>query len=166
MVVMVATGCGYRFAGEAIDLPGGVQKVRVELFANRTQEPYLDTLATGSVIERLMRLHNVEIVESPDAADAVLDGEVLQYSISASAYDAGDAIQSYRVTMRVAATLTRVSDGRFLWRGEAVRFEDFVSAGVDITTQEGLESEARKRAADRIAEDLSWQMATGFGAPE
>ena len=111
-----------------------------------------------------MRHHNLELTEDADAADATLDGVITQYTLSVSAYDAADAIQAYRVTMRVTAKLTRAVDGKILWRGEAIRFQDFVSSGADISEQEGLEVEARQKVADRLAEDLSWQLASGFGS--
>ena len=112
----------------------------------------------------MLRQHNVDIVDDVAMADAVVSGSVLQYSVTASAYDAQDAIQSYRVTMKIAATLRRVSDGKILWQGDAVRFQDFVSSGVDINAQEGLEAGARKQVSQRLAEDISWQMASGFGS--
>ena len=156
--------CGYQFSGSGIALPEGVNKVRIELFVNRTKEPYLDTIITDSMTYRILRQHNVEIVEDISKADAVLSGSVIRYSVAASAYDALDAIQSYRVTMKVEAMLRRVSDDKIVWQGETVRFQDFVSSGIDLSAQEGFESAARKEVAERIAEDLSWQMASGFGA--
>ncbi len=162
--MMLLSGCGYRFAGNGIDLPDGVENLHLALIENRTKEPYLDSVLTESLTFRLARQHNLQLVENPQNADAILSGEVIQYSLHASAYDKDDAIQSYRVTVKVTAKLSRVSDGKLLWRGASVRFDDFVSSGADITTEEGLERETLRRVADRIAEDLSWQMATGFGA--
>ncbi len=158
------TSCGYQFAGSGIALPEGVNKVQILLFENLTKEPYLDAIITDSMSYRLLRQHNVDIVDDVAMADAVVSGSVRQYSVTASAYDAQDAIQSYRVTMKVAATLRRVSDGKILWQGDAVRFQDFVSSGVDINAQEGLETGARKQVSQRLAEDISWQMASGFGS--
>ena len=162
--LLIMAGCGYRFGGPTVDLPAGIETLYVARFENRTSEPYLDSIMTGSMVERLVRQHNLELVEKPVDADAVLAGEVVQYQVAASAYDAADDIRSYRVTMKVRARLERQADGRIIWQDEAVRFRDFVSTGVGITEQEGLERDARKEVAARLAEDLSWQMATGFGA--
>ncbi len=163
LVLMLLPGCGYRFSGAPIELPGGLHALHVELFENRTREPYLDSIVTGSIINRLVRLHDIELVEKKQAAEAVLSGEVVQYRLNATAYDRHDAIEAYRVTVKVKANLTRPSDGKLLWQGESVRFDDFVSSGADITAEEGLERATLERIADRIAEDLSWQMAAGFG---
>jgi hypothetical protein len=156
--------CGYQVAGSGVALPEGVSRVQIVLFDNLTKEPYLDAIITDSMSYRLLRHHNVEIVDDIEMADAVVSGSVLQYSVTTSAYDAQDAIQSYRVTMKVAAALRRVSDGKIVWQGDAVRFQDFVSSGVDINAQEGLETGARKQVSQRLAEDISWQMASGFGS--
>lgn len=160
---LFVAGCGYHVAGAGIDLPRGVDIVHIALFDNPTKEPYLDSVFTDSMSWRLLRHHNIDLVENAAEADAVLSGSITQYHVAASAYDAQDAIQSYRVTMRVMARLARVEDGKILWQGDAIRYQDFVSSGVDISSQEGLEVEARKKVADRLAEDLSWQMASGFG---
>ncbi len=164
VVVLLLPGCGYRFGGKGVELPGNINSLHVTLFENRTKEPYLESVLTASMTNRLIRLHNIVLVESPDEADAVFSGEVIQYQLHASTYDGNDAIEAYRVSIKVAARLTRVSDGKRLWQGESVRFDDFVSSGSDITTEEGLEKATLQAVADRIAEDLSWQMATGFGA--
>ena len=164
IIASLLSGCGYRFAGEGIELPGSIASVHIKLFENRTKEPYLESVLTESVTYRLARMHNISLVEAPGQADAVLSGEVIQYQLNASAYDRNDAIETYRVTIKVAARLSRVSDGKILWQGESVRFDDFVSSGADITTVEGLERATLRVVAGRIAEDLSWQMASGFGA--
>jgi outer membrane lipopolysaccharide assembly protein LptE/RlpB len=163
VLCLFAAGCGYHVTGNVVDLPGGVSKVHIVLFANLTKEPYIDSVFTDSMSWRLLRHHNIELVEDADVADAVLGGVITQYHVAASAYDAQDTIQSYRVTMRVKAKLTRVEDGKILWHGDAIRYQDFVSSDVDISAQEGLEVAARKNVSDRLAEDLSWQMASGFG---
>lgn len=163
-VLCVLSGCGYRFDGPAIEMPAGIESLYVARFENRTSEPYLESIMTASMIQRLIRQHNLEVVEMAADADAVLAGEVVQYRVAASAYDAADDIRSYRVTMKVRARLERQTDGRVVWQGDAVRYQDFASTGVGITAQEGLERIAREEVAERLAEDLSWQMATGFGA--
>ena len=163
ILCLLVAGCGYHVTGSGVSLPEGVGKVHVALFENPTRKPYLDSIVTDSISWRLLQLHNIELTEDADAADAILDGVVTQYNLSVSAYDAADAIQAYRVTMRVTAKLTRAKDGKILWRGEAIRFQDFVSSGANISEQEGLEVDARKKVAERLAEDLSWQLASGFG---
>lgn len=163
LLLLFLSGCGYQVAGSGVAFPNGANKVQIVLFDNLTKEPYLDAIITDSMTYRLMRLHNVEIVDDVAVADAVLSGTILQYSVAASAYDAQDAIQSYRVTMKVAAVMKRVHDGKIIWQGDAIRFQDFVSSGVDINAQEGLEASARKQVAQRLVEDISWQMTTGFG---
>ena len=161
--VLIA-GCGYQFDGAGTNLPEGVSQVKVDLFVNRTTEPYLATLLTESITFRLMRQHNIALVEKSEDAEAVLSGEILQYNLSASAFDAQDAVQAYRATLKVKVNLKRLSDGKILWQGESIRFEDFVSSGATITAEEDLEAEIQQKVARRIAEDISWQLATGFGA--
>jgi len=144
-------------------MPGGISKVRIELFENKTAEPYLSTCITEAVTYRLMRMHDVSLVESIDNAEAVLSGFVKNYRIKAASYGVADNIKSYRVAMTIDATLRQVADGRILWQGEVSHDFDFVSSTASLTEQEGLERETQQQLCRRLAEDLSWQMTENFG---
>jgi len=161
---MLLAGCGYQFGGQGIELPGKISRLKIDLFANQTSEPYLESYITASTTLRLMRQHDVQLVETTEDAEAVLSGEVLQYQLSAAAYDAVDDIQSYRITMKIQARMTRLEDGKILWQDALIRYEDFVSNGSSITDQEDLETAAQKSLSIRLAEDLAWQMSSGFGS--
>lgn len=162
-LLLFVAGCGYQFSGATHALPGDISRIKVNLFENLTAEPYLESYITASTNLRLMRQSEVVLVESQEAAEAVLQGQILQYRLAAISYDSLDNIQSYRMTVRVGASLKRLSDGKILWRGEIVRYHDFVTDGTSIIAQEDRESAAQKALSERIAEDLAWQMATGFG---
>lgn len=163
VALILLAGCGYHVSGTGTSLPEGVSAVRIDLFENRTSEPYLDALVTQSISYRLLRLDNIELVEKKEDADASLTGSVIQYSVAAIAYDALDNIEAYRVTIKVEAALERLSDGKILWQGQTIRYQDFRSGAADITLQHDLELATQVEVSNRIAEDLSWQMATGFG---
>ena len=162
--MLLLAGCGYHFSGTGINLPEGVSQLKIELFNNQTTEPYLETVLTDMLSFRLMRQHNIELVEDAESADAVLTGAIQQYDISASAFDTLDKVRAYRVTMKISARLKRVTDGKILWQGVIIRFEDFANGSVTITAEEDLEATMQRKVSARIAEEISWQMATGFGA--
>lgn len=160
---LVAVSCGYQFSGQGHDLPDGISRLKVDLFTNRTAEPHLETYLTASSTLRLMRQDNVELVETLEQAEAVLTGEVVQYSLDAVSYDALDEIKTYRITMKVVALLKRISDGKILWQQQFVRYDDFSSDPASIIAQEDQETVIQKAISIRLAEDISWQMANMFG---
>lgn len=162
ILLLLAAGCGYHTptAGDAwVGEQGRV--LNVELFANRTVEPYLDTIVTDEVTTQLSRSRLVELVEDRAAADLLLTGTVTEFASRAAAYDADDRISEYSARLTVSAKLVRRSDGRVLWQEEFRRSETY-AALLDKGRQQGEESLAARVVARRIAEDLLARLLTAF----
>jgi TolB-like protein len=160
--LLLAAGCGYHTptAGDAWVGEEG-RLLNVELFANRTVEPYLDTIVTDEVTAQLSRSRLVEVVEDRAAADLLLTGTVTDFASQAAAYDADDRISEYSARLTVSARLVRRSDGTVLWQEEFRRSETY-AALLDKGLQQGEESLAARVVARRIAEDLLARLLTAF----
>lgn len=156
------TACGYHAPGEGSSWRGGAGKtVYVELFANRTVEPYLDTTVTGAVLRQLSRSRLFELVEDREKADLLLSGNVTGFSDESVAYNSRDEITVYRARLTAEAVLVRRSDGAVLWRGTLQRSEDHPSL-VDKSLQQEGQSLAGEVAAQRLAEDLMARLLDDF----
>lgn len=154
-------GCGYQSMAQPGLLPGGVQSMHIALFGNRTTEAFLENAITDAVIERFSRQRGLQLLESPELAEGLLSGELVSYSIGASAYNPGDQITEYRLTLAVAAELRRRADGRVLWKGTVQWVEEFPSSS-DKAFQEDNESAAAQLAVDRLAEELHYRTLANF----
>lgn len=162
VVLLLAAACGYHppAAGDAW-VGGQARLLTVELFANRTVEPYLDTIVTDEVTAQLARSRLVELVEDRAAAELLLTGTVTEFASQAAAYDADDRISEYRARMTVSARLIRRSDGSVVWQEELRRSETY-AALLDKGQQQEAESLAARVVARRIAEDLLARLLTAF----
>jgi outer membrane lipopolysaccharide assembly protein LptE/RlpB len=87
--------CGYSFRGT---LPSHIHTVAVPIFLNRTQEPGVDSIITNAVAQAFATNGRLRVVRSADA-DAILDGEIMSYSVSPIAYDQSLNIQLYRLVV-------------------------------------------------------------------
>ena len=162
LLLVLLSGCGYHApaSGDAWVGQGG-HTLYVELFANRTVEPYLDSVVTEEMAIRLARSRLVELTEQRGMADLVLDGAVTAFDSSVGAYDAADNISEYTASMTVKARLLRSSDGSVLWQAVLSRSETY-PALVDKSLQQEGESLAARVVAKRIAEDLLARLLTTF----
>jgi outer membrane lipopolysaccharide assembly protein LptE/RlpB len=162
LLFLSLTGCGYR-APNAGDAWVGQQgrTLYVELFANRTVEPYLDSIVTEEVAIQLSRSRLAELTEERKGADLLLGGVVTNFDSNALAYDANDDISEYRARMTVKARLTRSGDGTVLWQQEFTRSETYPALANKSQQQEG-ENLAARILARRIAEDLYARLLVAF----
>jgi len=160
-VALLLCGCGYHFPGHGGALPGGVKKLHIPLFVNRTAEPLLENEISNSVSEVLSRNSNISLVDSADVAEAILEGEVQSYSAGALSYDKNDDISEYRATVTIAVRLRQAQDGRLLWQGKLSWNEDYQAAD-DKAEQENLEQAAIETICLRLAEELLYRMMDDF----
>lgn len=161
LLLFLLTGCGYQLGGTVLNLPDNVSTVTIEMFDNKTMEPYLENILTTQVTRRLMLLPDIDLVENAVAAEAALSGVITDYRVESFAYDSQNRVALYRATMQVEAVFRRQSDGRILWRGDFIRFQTF-SADPDLKRQADLERIAQETLSSRLSEDISFKLTETF----
>jgi len=154
-------GCGYHLSGDVDNLPPEIRSLYIELFANRTAEPFLENLITREVTREFARSRNLQITEDRTRADAILSGTVSAYSTSPVSFGIDDEITEYRSAMAVGAVLYRAADGKTLWKGSLSWTEEYPSND-DKAVQEDNEAEAIKVIIERQAEELYFRIADNF----
>jgi outer membrane lipopolysaccharide assembly protein LptE/RlpB len=159
--LLLLTGCGYHLPGRGGNLPSEVQSLYIELFNNRTAEPFLENSITDSMIARFARNRPLRMVEKRDIADAVLSGVVTAYSTSPISYDRNDVITEFRSTMTIAVTLRQAADDRILWKGSIDWSEEY-PANLDKGVQEDNEAAAIAVIVDHLAQELYFRIMENF----
>ncbi|NJC89206.1 MAG: hypothetical protein FIB02_11860 [Desulfuromonas sp.] len=159
---VILAGCGYHAPGAGDKWAGEDGKtLYVELFANRTSEPYLDTILTNEITTQMSRSRLVELTEQRGTADLVLEGTITGFSSSAQAYNRNDNISEYVAQVTATARLLRRGDNTVLWQGNLSRSERYSSRD-DKGLQRTGESVAARVAARRLAEDLMARLLEDF----
>ncbi len=131
----LAAGCGYTLSGST--LPAHIKRVAVPVFANRTQEPGVENFITRAVVDAFAATSNLEVVDPADA-DAILEGEVVGYSLQPLAYDQAANVRQYRLVV----TLN-------------LRFKDVTAAGGLLLDEKGIQEKSDFQSASEVSGSIA-----------
>lgn len=161
VVLVWVAGCGYQFTGGSRVLPGQIATIEIPIFHNATARAFLETVLTNHVRSRFARFSGAELVAEGGPAEGRLVGRIDAYEVRASAFDAQDNIIEYTATMRVNATLKRISDGKVLWKNR-IDWNGTFPGGIDKNLQEVNQQQAIVEISEKIAEEILYRMYQDF----
>jgi hypothetical protein len=146
----LAGGCGYSLRG---NLPDHLRTVAVPVFQNRTPVPAVENFLTNAVVNAFASNGRLRVT-SVDRADAILEGEITNYTLQSIAFDAAANIRQFRliVTLNLRFRDVRRNEVLFQRAGYSDR-ADFTVPGTvaeTITASEG----ALQQAATEIARSV------------
>ena len=116
LVALVLAGCGYSTRGS---LPDHIKTVAVPIFKNRTLEPGVDSAITSGVVNAFSSGGRVKVVPL-DEADAILQGEVVSYSLDGLSFDQNANVRAYRLRVVLNVEFRDVRKSALLWRQEGL----------------------------------------------
>ena len=113
---LLMAGCGYGTRG---NLPSHIKTVAVPIFKNRTLEPGVESAITSGVVNAFSSGGRVKVVPI-DQADAILQGEVVSYSLDGLAFDQTANERAYRLRVVLNVEFRDVRKSAMLWRQEGL----------------------------------------------
>ena len=116
LAAVILAGCGYSTKGS---LPDHIKTVAVPIFKNRTLEPGVDSAITSGVVNAFSSGGRVKVVPI-DQADAILQGEVVAYSLEGLAFDQNANVRAYRLRLVLNVEFRDVRRSAMLWRQEGL----------------------------------------------
>jgi outer membrane lipopolysaccharide assembly protein LptE/RlpB len=135
-------GCGYTVRGT---LPAHIQSIAVPIFRNRTQEPAVESLITRAVVEGFSTNGRLRVV-GREQADAVLDGEIIGYTVASIAFDRDSNVRLYRLIVTVNLRLRDLRQHTVLFEQHDVREQ------ADFRVQDAVsQTISREETALRVA---------------
>ncbi len=150
LLAVSLTGCGYSFRG---NLPDHIKTVAVPVFTNKTSEPAVENLLTSAVVEAFASNGRLRVVR-PEEADAILDGEVVGYSVQSIAYDNQANVRQYRLVVTMNLRLRDVRRSSVIFEEQSLREKaDFQVLGA-VSQTIGAEEGAVRTAAIEIARSI------------
>ena len=114
---LLLAGCGYSTRG---NLPDHIRTVAVPIFRNRTLEPGVETAVTSGVVNGFSSGGRLRVVPA-DQADALLEGEVVGYSLDGLAFDQNANVRAYRLRLVLNVEFRDVRRSALLWRQEGLQ---------------------------------------------
>ena len=154
------TACGYHLQGTGAFLPPHIRTVAIPVFKNLTTRFELDVKLTQAVIAEFVTRGKVRVVTEVESADAVLTGEVANFSANPIAFS-GQAPDRYEIRIESKFTLRdRVNQKVLFSNPSFVHVQEYeVPQGTDF---ESVETEAIDKVAPRFARSLVLSMLEGF----
>lgn len=117
LAAVLLAGCGYSTRG---NLPDHIKTVAVPMFKNRTLEPGVETAITSGVINAFSSGGRVRVVPLAEA-DAIIEGEVVGYSLDGLAFDRSANVRAYRLRLVLNVEFRDVRRSALLWRQEGLQ---------------------------------------------
>ena len=135
LAALLLGGCGYSTRG---NLPDHIKTVAVPIFKNRTLEPGVESALTSGVVNAFSSGGRVRVVPL-DEADAILEGEVVGFSLAGLAFDRNANVQAYRLRVVLNLEFRDVKRNALLWRQDGLQeTSDFqVQGSVSDTVARG-----------------------------
>jgi outer membrane lipopolysaccharide assembly protein LptE/RlpB len=138
-------GCGYSLRG---NLPDDIKTVAVPVFRNRTGEPAVENLITRAVIEAFSTNGRLRVVAA-EAADAILEGDVVGYQLESIAFDPHAYVRQYRLLVTLNVRFRDVRRNTVLFRRDGFQEKaDFRVLGAVSETISREETALRAAAVD------------------
>ena len=142
----LAGGSGYSLRSS---LPSHIKLVHVPTLENRTQEPGIEDFVTSALTQAVVTSGRVRIARNAEDADAVLEGQIIEYNLSSVAFDRNTNATQYRLRIALSLTMRDLRRKEVLWKQDRIEERsDFQVAGQVSTNISREEQAVRKAAVD------------------
>ncbi len=150
--LLVLAGCGYSFVGGVTNIPPGAKTIAINVFANHTPEPGVETDFTNDLVLEFNRGGSLKVAAPP--ADLTISGAIDDISVTGSAYSREVLAVQRRVNLRVSARLVEASSGMVLWEDPAISDTEVFS----VSSSPQATAENRREAIRVISERIAFQI--------
>ena len=163
LTALSACGCGYHVAGKSDVMPQTVHTIAVTPFTNRTIRYKLAKDLPGDIAREFIERTRYKIVSDPNAADAVLSGEVVNFYSGAIVVDQS----SGRATVMQATAILRVilterATGKVLFTRPAFEARERYEISVDPQAYFDESSAGMARLSRDVARDVVTSILENF----
>lgn len=162
-LLLVSSGCGYRFVGGEDNINPQIRTVFVDTFANRTSEAGLESLFRNAFIDQVLRGGRFQLAGRRDEADAVIRGSIQRLDTSHLSYQTTNLAAEERLTVFLEITFEERISKRILWQNRNFSyFGDYAVASGNLSVTEAERKGALTKLAADAAERAYSLMLSGF----
>ena len=119
------SGCGYRFAADSSLLPKDARTIFIEPFVNRSRDVGLEKELASAMRGEFYRRGPLRVVDQSDLADVIVSGVIRSLENTVASVNGFDEALQYLSGMTVDMTLRRRETNEVLWRGDAIRLNEY-----------------------------------------
>lgn len=159
LCVMTLAACGYRLAGSG-ELPGGVERIAINLLVNRSTENGIETTITNALIDEFTRRQ--QAVVPVQEAQATVSGTINSISWDTLSRRGVNAATERRVDVMISLVLKGM-DGKVLWQSSGLTAKQaYAVVSGDKPATDANRRQAIELAVQRIAETAYRRMVDNF----
>lgn len=163
--VVACSACGYGLVGRGGGLDPSIRKIGVPLFRDATGRTSLDQKITQKVVEELLKRGKVDIVQTTEGVDAIVDGEIVSYQVQPVGFSGGaesTTASRYSITLTARVKYFKPGEAQPIWQNDAFVFRDEYDLGSDPSTFFDREDQGVERLAQAFARSLVAAMLEAF----
>jgi hypothetical protein len=161
----VLPSCGYGLVGRGGGFDPSIKKIGVPLFKDPTGRSNLDRKITQKVIEELLKRGKVDIVETIEGVDAIVEGEIVSYQVvpvGFSGEQGSTTASRYAITLTAKVKYYKPGVAEPIWQNDAFSFRDEYDLGSDAASFFDREDQGVDRLALAFARSLVAAMLEAF----
>jgi hypothetical protein len=160
---LACSGCGYHVAGHAANLPSDWKTIAIPAFTNDTTQYRIEQRFTEAVIREFISRTKYRVIQDPQAADAVLRGEVLSIETSPVLFNANTGeVTTMLVTVHTKVRLTDNHTQKAMYQNDDMLFRDEYQISPDVKSFFQEEAPALQRMSRDFASRLVANVVEGF----
>ena len=136
-VLGVSPGCGYGLVGRGGGFDPSIKKIGVPLFKDSTGKVNLDMKITQKVVEELLKRGKVDVVQSLEGVDAIVEGEIISFQETPVGFSGGTGGSGATTASRYAIVITarvkyyKPGEALPMWQSDAFVYRDEYDLGSD-----------------------------------
>lgn len=158
-------GCGYGLVGRGGGFDPSIRKIGVPVFRDATGKTSLDQTITRKVTEELLKRGKVDVVQTIEGVDAIVEGEILSYLVQPVGFSGSSGATTasrYAITLTARVKYFKPGEVTPIWQNEAFTFRDEYDLGSDAATFFDREDQGIERLALAFARSLVAAMLEAF----
>lgn len=150
VLLVLALGCGYRFANESAVFGPDVKQIRVQMFKNESNQPGLERVLADAIHEEFLRGGTLEPTWSA-GAPLELSGVIRSVDVAASALDSVGLSLENEVELTLDVRVDRAPSGEPVWTANQLVEVERFSASADANVRAAAKQRALLRLSAEVA---------------
>ncbi|HEX9636045.1 MAG TPA: LPS assembly lipoprotein LptE [Acidobacteriota bacterium] len=159
---LLMSACGYSLAGRGATLPQHIQRVGIPPFENQTSRLELDEILTSEVQQQFIAHGGYDVVSQRDGVDALLLGEITNFSSRPVALDAEGRATQISVLINSRVQFRDLVANKILFSSRNFVFRKEYQVASDAANYFDQEIEAIREASTDFAATLASSILEGF----
>ena len=166
LLLGASSGCGYGLVGRGGGFDPSIKRIGVPLFRDGTGKVNLDMKITQKVIEELLKRGKVDVVQSIEGVDAIVEGEILTFQETPVGFSGGSTgsttASRYAITLTVRVRYYKPGEVQPMWQNDAFSYRDEYDLGSDANSFFDRADQGVDRLALAFARSLVAAMLEAF----